>query len=249
MLLRGGQRTPTPMLDRIPYFDPRSKQYPIRATLDAEAATPRSYTWALGADVLDQGQQGSCVGHGITHELMAKPMVVTGLDSRFAREDIYWEAQKVDDWEGGSYPDATPFYEGTAVLAGAKVAQRLGHFSAYRWAFNLADLVAAVGSAGPAVIGVHWYEAMFRPDADGYISPAGDIAGGHCVVVLGVSLTRREFLIANSWGTDWSLIRWPAGRREHTYQGFAKVTFDSMERLLGENGEACIPVRNRVPVP
>lgn len=235
MLLRNGQRTNSPLLDRLTYFDERSRNFPIRSAITEKK--PRGYTWDLGMSVLDQGYEGACVGFGIAHELAARP-VVTPANSDLARS-IYFAAQKIDPWEGGAYPNAVPFYEGTSVLAGIQVAQSLGHYREYRWAFGLDDLIMAVGYKGPAVLGLNWYSGMFRPDADGYIHPTGAVEGGHCITALGVSVTRREFLLANSWGPAWSMCQWGA----RVLAGHCKVTFEDMGFLLEQNGEACIPVR------
>jgi hypothetical protein len=241
--LRGGQRSDSPLLDRIPFFDPRSRSFPVRGALEelgVDVKKPRAYTWAMDNPVLDQGDEGACVGHGFAHELAARPAVVP-VNSAMAFE-IYEEAQKIDEWEGGSYPGAEPFYEGTSVLAGAKVVTRMGHYSRYEWSFGLDDLIIAVGYRGPTVIGVNWYTGMFRPDSNGYIAPTGQIAGGHCVTILGVSLIRQEFLIVNSWGPSWSELLWQG----KLLRGYCRITFTNMERLLQENGEAVTPVRVRL---
>jgi intein/homing endonuclease len=172
----------------------------------------------------------NCVGHGFAHELIARPSVVDGIDSNFAVEKIYWEAQKIDQWAGGSYPGARPQYEGTSVLAGAKVVQKLGYVKEYRWAFGLDDLIMAVGYKGPAVIGVNWYEGMQDTDSDGYISPQGYFQGGHCVLVKGVNIKDGYFTIHNSWGEDWGV------------KGDCRITFSDMDYLLNQDGEACIPL-------
>src|SRR5215207_11165460 len=63
------------VFDRIP-----SKPDPIRqvryvmAPLVAGLA-PRSYTWRVPY-TLDQGREGACVAHGVTHEALARPVVV-----------------------------------------------------------------------------------------------------------------------------------------------------------------------------
>jgi hypothetical protein len=101
----------------------------------------------------DQGVEGRCVE-------FAGLRMMSLLNRR--RYDItsrwhYWECQRTDEWEGGSYPDADPQYEGTSVRAmmevlrahgaikskarGAQVTPeevpaRLSHadgISAYRW--------------------------------------------------------------------------------------------------------------------
>jgi hypothetical protein len=225
--LKSGHIAYDPRLTRIPVFDEKSRQYPIRTAISE--TKPRSYTWSCGKH-LDQGSEGSCVGHGFAHELIARPSVVDGIDSNFAVQKIYWEAQKIDQWAGGSYPGARPQYEGTSVLAGAKVVQKLGYVKEYRWAFGLDDLIMAVGYKGPAVIGVNWYQDMRDTDADGYISPTGDFLGGHCVLVKGVNVRDEYFTIHNSWGEDWG------------FKGDCKITFSDMHYLLNQDGEACIPL-------
>lgn len=209
--------------DRRVDFDSRSRLYPIRTLLAAPYASPwpRSYTWRCGT-VLDQGREGACVGFGWAHELAARPVVVPGVTANSAQA-IYRHAQRIDVWEGEDY-------EGTSVLAGAKAVQAGGYMDEYRWAFGLDDLRLAVGSHGPAVIGVNWYAGMFDTDSAGYVRVTGDVVGGHCVVVHGVSQRTGRFRIRNSWGPDWGV------------NGEAWVSFDDMARLLGENGEAVIPV-------
>lgn len=229
-MLRDGTTPADPRLGRLPQFDERSRAYPVRAALaPAQQAAPRGYTWRC-TTTLDQGSEGSCVGHAWAHELLARPAEATGVDHPYARERLYWAAQQLDEWEGGAYPGATPQYEGTSVLAGAKVVSGLGAMAEYRWAFGLSDLVLAVGYKGPAVLGVNWYEGMFRPDGAGYVWPSGAVAGGHAILCRGVSVSRRTFTLRNSWGPGWG------------NGGDCLVTWDTMERLLGEGGEACIPV-------
>jgi hypothetical protein len=219
-------------LARLQQFDVRSKKYPVRKLVASEK--PRSYTWPCDA-VLDQGPDGACVGFAVTHELIAIPVAVESLNAQFAKEEIYWEAQKIDPWEGGSYPGASTFYEGTSVLAGIKAAQKRGFINEYRWAFGLEDLILAVGHCGPAIVGINWYESMFDPFPCGYLHPFGQIAGGHAILVRGVNVTHQYFTLHNSWGPGWG------------DNGTAKITWDEMDRLLHEGGEAVIPTRRADP--
>lgn len=247
--LRDGSTTADPRLDRLVQFDDRSRGYPIRQLV--EDKRPRSYTWAVGS-WLDQRQEGACVGFSLAHELSSRPLRAGGIDGRYARERIYWEAQKNDPWEGGAYPDASPHYEGTSVLAGVKVCHRLGHFDHYRWAFSLEDLVLALGYKGPAVLGIWWWRGMFRPDASGFIHPTGYRAGGHAILAYRVKLVpiqpepgwaewrwenidrdRSYVGLWNSWGDDWG------------QKGTAKVSLADMGTLLSDDGEACIPIGRR----
>lgn len=235
--VRGGAVVADPRLGRVVQFDPRSRNYPVRALLTpVQLAKLRSYTWSIG-ETLDQGQEGSCVGHGIAHEIAARP-VVGSADHTKALE-IYHQAQTLDEWPGESY-------EGTSVLAGMKAATAMGYYDEYRWAFGLEDLVSAVGYRGPAVLGINWYSAMFSPDADGFIHVGGTVAGGHCILMRGikirwasrvhsgidgVDLDASYALLHNSWGPGWG------------DNGDAKLSLRDLSRLLGEGGEAAIPVR------
>jgi hypothetical protein len=150
--LKNNTITKDKRLDRVIQFDERSRNFPIRQLVADKA--PRSYTWRC-QEWLDQGTDGACVGFGIGHEIISRPAeVLARIGRRYAKEKIYWEAQKIDEWKGGSYPGASPFYEGTSVLAGLKVAQKAGWADGYRWSFSLDDLILGVGYNGPAVLGL-----------------------------------------------------------------------------------------------
>jgi len=185
---------------------------------------PRSYTWRCNS-YLDQGSDGACVGFGVSHELIARPAEAKGITYDYAME-LYWEAQKIDPWEGGAYDGAEPFYEGTSVLAGVKAAQRDGWFDEYRWAFGLNDLILGVGYNGPAVIGVNWYEGMMDTDKHGYIKPTGRALGGHCILCNAINVKKKRFTLHNSWGINW-------GNNGECY-----ISFHDMDTLLYNNGEA-----------
>lgn len=225
--LKDGSTTTDPRLDRLVQFDERSRSFPIRP--EVEDKPLRSYSWNKNV-WLDQGSEGACVGFSVCHELAARPGVVTELTNWYAREEIYWEAQKRDPWAGGAYPGAEPFYEGSSVLAGIQVAHELGYFEEYRWAFSEHDLALAVGYRGPAVLGVNWYTGMFDTDADGYISPTGQIAGGHAILCAAISVKNDAYRLDNSWGLGWGV------------NGSCYIKRADLARLLAEDGEACIPV-------
>jgi hypothetical protein len=215
-------------LARLRQFDERSKGYPIRDMV--KGRLPRSFTWACSQH-LDQGQEGACVGFALAHDLIAKPAPVRGITAEFAREKIYWQAQRDDQWEGGAYPGATPQYEGTSVLDGVKAIQKLGYITGYRWAFSLDDVVKTVSHFGPMVLGVNWYDGMFDTHSCGYLHLAGALAGGHAILCKGVNIAARFFILHNSWGSKWGV------------KGDAKISWEDVERLLHEGGEACVPVR------
>jgi hypothetical protein len=220
-------------LARLRQFDERSRNFPVRDLVKSKQ--PRSFTWGCSQH-LDQGSEGACVGFSFAHELIAKPSPVKGITAQFAIEKIYWEAQKSDPWDGGSYPGAKPKYEGTSVLEGVKAVQKLGYITEYRWAFGLDDLVMAVSQCGPAILGINWYDGMFDPHSCGYLHVGGELAGGHAILCRGVNVKGRYFLLHNSWGPNWGV------------KGDARISWEDIERLLHEGGEACIPVRRATTV-
>lgn len=220
-----------PRLGRYPQKDARNLLFPVVRGIDDRR--PRSWTWALDR-WLDQGYDGACVGFSFAHSALARPSLLQTVTEDVAKQ-IYFEAQKIDPWEGGAYDGANPHYEGTSVLAGAKIAQSLGHFKTYEWASDLNSLILAIGYKGPAIIGVNWWSGMFGPDVGGYIWPTGNIEGGHAIVVVSVNLKGSYFVLHNSWGRSWGV------------DGRCRVTFDVMEKLLNEGGEACVPLYRRMP--
>jgi hypothetical protein len=218
--LRGGHATTDPRLDRVPQFDERSRDYPIRDLIGIPSLRPRM--WRL-LERLDQGREGACVGFGWAHELNATPVRVKATDED-ARA-IYRRAQQLDEWPGEAY-------EGTSVLAGAKAVAERGHLVAYRWAFGLDDVLATLAAHGPVVIGVNWHRGMFNTDAGGYIKPTGDVLGGHCVCLRGLRRRRGgwDVIGRNSWGRGWGVA------------GDFKMRAEDLEQLLAARGDACVPV-------
>lgn len=253
--LPNGQTATDPRLDRIYELDWRSLNYTVGQELLGQSAPvyrPRSFTWQLD-EYLDQGREGACVGFAFCHELAARPQEVQGVVNQFAR-DVYFDAQRVDQWDGGAYPGAAPFYEGTSILAGAQVLQKRGYYESYHWALSAMETAQGVGYFGPAVIGVNWYTGMFNTDPNGFIHPTGRIEGGHAVLVRAVKIVyksprtwkfwrertwqdvdfdRSYVTIWNSWGPDWGV------------KGTAKLSLTNLERLIKENGDVCFPKRTR----
>ncbi len=209
-----------PRLDRKVQFDERSRGFPVRALIPP-AAKPRSYTWSCPV-VLDQGQEGACVGFSISHEAAARPCCVQDITNTSAQE-IYRRARQLDEWDGENY-------DGTSVLAGIKAAQERGWYPSYRWAFGLQDLILALGYKGPAVLGINWYEGMFNTDDQGFVHVSGELSGGHAILANGINVKKKTVRLHNSWGRDWG------------WDGECFISFDDLDRLLHEQGEACIPV-------
>lgn len=221
--LRGGYRTSDRRLDRIPQFDPRSRSFGAAAVLPVHR-DPKTTMWVC-AGVLDQGEEGACVGFSWTHELIAEPYPTEGLTNDNARE-IYNLAKTLDDTPGEDY-------EGTAVLAGAKAVKQKGYMDEYRWALSFDEVLLALSYRGPVVFGINWYESMYEP-SNATVAISGNVAGGHAILGRGVNMERQAIVLHNSWGSSW-------GGGPDLDPGDAYLSFDDLKRLLAEDGECCVP--------
>ena len=223
------------VLDWRPQFDERSKNYPIRAFFPA--VQHKAFTLWKHGEILDQGSEGACVGFGWTAEALAGPVHVDLEEAPAPKAPkepngfayyVYREAQKIDQWPGTDY-------EGTSVIAGAKVMSRYGIIHQYRWAFGIHDVVGALMSQGPVVLGINWYDGMYTAP-NGRLTVSGNHVGGHAILAIGYNPSSQVFkgqetiILQNSWGKSWGI------------DGIAEITVDDLSRLLREGGEACVPL-------
>lgn len=251
ILLRNDVITQDPRLDRIypgverhlPSLAYLARDLTVQGVALAEKPL-RSFTWSCPVH-LNQGQEGRCVEFGICHELASRPVMIPidVVNDILAGKKIYWPAQQDDEWPGGSYPGASPFYEGTSVLSGMKVAASLGFYIEYRWGLDAKDLALMIGYKGPAVLGINIYTGMMQTDAEGFLNITGRIEGGHGIMCHSVKIVRNSdrsvnydksyFWLWNSWGEGWG------------QNGRAKVRWNDMERLISEQGEVALPMTRR----
>jgi hypothetical protein len=215
-----------PKLDRIPLFDPRSRNYPVRALLP-RTVERRQRIWALPDHFpLDQGEEGACVGHGFAAELAADPIVVP-TDQAFAFE-LYEQARAQDRAMGFNFP------AGATMLGGAKAAHAGGHISSYRWAFGPDDVIDTIVELSPVVLGIWWYDSMYQTDSRGLVDISGPRVGGHCILANGYLPNHPQFgeciTWVNSWGPGYGI------------NGLGYVRLPDLARLLADQGEACIVV-------
>jgi hypothetical protein len=242
-ILKTGEELLDSRVDRIEEFDARSDDFPVAPMLKpVHLAQPRSFTWSLHHTLTQDKGDGGCVGFAWTHELIARPREVPGLDATFAREQVYWQAQRIDQWPGGDYPEADPLMAGTSVLAGAKVLHALGYFDEYRWAQSVLEMVAVLGYLGPCVFGTRWYEGMHTPDQDHFMHPTGRRRNGHCLLANGVKVIKdeggsvdfdRSFVrFQNSFGPSW-------GTNGQCYMTLTDIA------SLWEHAEVCVPFKRR----
>lgn len=232
--LRDGSHTSDPRLDRIVQFDERSRNFPVTAVAPTGL---RSKVWTQPASVrLDQGQQGSCVGHGWSHSFLTNPgQKRDGTIDHLWAVQFYYQCQRADEWPGGEYPGATPNYSGTSNLAGAKNAKARGFCDAYHWCFSIDDVMQALSHVGPVVVATNWNADMWEPTPDGLIESVGGAnEGGHCYLLRQLILKPKiadEPIVrmTNSWGLSWGV------------GGEAFFRVSDFEKLLKNDGDACVP--------
>jgi hypothetical protein len=227
--------------DWVSRHDPRSRQYGISEHIymaGQAGVVPRVQRWVPMGTPLDQGAEGSCVGHGCAHDLGGSPVRVKDMDHLYA-VNLYQFARSIDRAEHGwNWPD------GASVLAGAKALRARGFIGGFRWAFTIEDLRDALITTGPAILGVNWYDSMYETDPYGNVEVSGRIVGGHCIMVYGYNPrwrikgqngTHEIFRWQNSWGPSYGV------------NGRGVIKAEDLARLLAEDGEACIPIGRRIP--
>lgn len=125
--------------------------------LKQRGATDLTSWW----DYYNQGSEGRCVQFGVSR--MMSLLNRKRYEVRDATSNgrwLYYEAQRIDEWDGGSYPGANPSYEGTSVNAGLNVIRHFGlipyrnvdpvlaeGISEFRWARDYDDVKRVLGYA------------------------------------------------------------------------------------------------------
>lgn len=220
------------------HHDERSRAYSIRELLPEQVRRKRTM-WSVPRPVIDQGREGACVGFGWTNELRANPVMIKLPDPTQFALGLYKQAKTLDEFPGEDY-------SGTSVLAGAKAIQSLGFMTGYRWAFGIDDVIDALVTQGPVVLGIPWYDSMYSTRPSGLMEVGGKIVGGHCILATGYNPKARFFSegitntfevvrLRNSWGPDYG----KGG------DGYIKV--EDLAALLKNDGEACIPEGRKFP--
>jgi hypothetical protein len=180
--------------------DVRSLSYGLRARL-AGSAPLTDHVWPTGP-VLDQGQEGECVGCGLVDAVNALRRAAgrTDLLKIDAAAGLYHRAQQLDDVPGEAYT-------GTSVLAGLKAATEEQLIGGYLWCFGTRDVAQAVLQRGPVVVGVPWLSGMYDTGPGGLVQVTGtDTGAGHCLAVVGIRMKGPQgqpgpyFVWQNSWG-------------------------------------------------
>jgi hypothetical protein len=210
------------VLDRTPYFSTWTNYLIFWRWLKKQKKpqpTPTGDTspgWDLKIQ-LDQGQTGHCVGFGWAGWVDAMP--VEGSYQNADGHALYYECKVIDGEplaENGSY-----------VRSGALALRNRGRLAAFAFAKNTNEIDDWIDNHGPVVVGTAWTDDMFDPDATGLVKPTGNVAGGHCYLMLEKVDADDTYVFQNSWGGSW-------GRN-----GRFRMKRSDFASLLANSGEAC----------
>jgi hypothetical protein len=220
-----------PRLGRILVHDPRSRDFPVLAS----AKYPTKPTRCVEhLPILNQLAIGCCTTNAGLGMVYTDPFYRprspwqtfrTAAAAEKLAVQLYSEETQVDDSEiPGHYP---PTDSGSSGLWLMKTLQAHGYISGYRWAFGLAQTLAALATS-PVCIGVNWYSTMLDADASGMVRIARGayVAGGHEVVLVAQDPAARWVEFRQSWGTSWGI------------KGRGRMSWDTLGRLLSEGGDA-----------
>lgn len=184
---------------------------------------PGNVEWHDPDAVLDQGDQGTCVGHGVAQWGNTDP--VNDHYTHTDAQHLYYEATVLD----GSPDD--PFVpgggqQGATVRSGMKALYNRKRLNTYAVTYTVDSVRQWLQTKGPVVFGTDWENDMFYPDSNGYIKPTGGYAGGHCYLAVGDLASENAIKFLNSWGSGWGL------------GGYFKMKTADVQTLLNAQGEA-----------
>lgn len=221
----------------IPFHDPRDMLYRMRDFVRPSIVGETRPARVLHepGNTLDQGHEGSCVGHGWTGWENTKPVGHQRQQGHEFAVKWYHTAQENDAWPGTDY-------EGTSVVAGAKVGRMWGLLETWLNAATVEDIYnflwrgGDLGKGGPVVMGTVWKESMDRMTPDYFLDVdlSTRTRGGHCWLITGY-LEDDVVVCQNSWGIGYG------------DEGFFYLTRVNLDKLLNTNGTAMGAVQTGVP--
>lgn len=221
---------PQPGLGRVVSHD-----HPSRRTKHAMrrlGSTKVRRHWGVPCGILDQGGSSACTGFTSYEWLCAYPFpqAIPG----HGPYQLYDENRRHDEWAGEDY-------EGSSTTGLFEALKALGAIDRWEWGWDANTIADHVLEVAPVCMGTNWHREMFTPDRWGYVWPQGPVDGGHEWLARGVDRARKNpdkttgaFRGQNSWGPNWG------------DKGCFWVTFDAMQQLVDDQGEAGIGFERRV---
>lgn len=176
----------------------------------------------------DQGQIGSCTGHGVGGLALHAQLKVNPKAPAPSRLFIYYNERVLESTIRSD--SGAQIRDGLKVLANQGVppetlwpydvtkfknkpvkkaySTALKHKATAYHAVNSGSVKATLAAGYPVVIGFTVYTAFESQEVanTGVLNmpgPQESVLGGHCVLVMGYDDSTQRYLIRNSWGTAW----------------------------------------------
>lgn len=209
--------------------DPRSRAFAMYPT---DLGPIRVVKHRRYGTIFDQGQLGSCTGNALAGAINTVPLHQPGTRALTEADAVkLYESATVLDGIAGSYP---PDDTGSSGLGVCKAGMKAGYLTGYKHAFSIEAALASL-TVTPVITGIPWYEGFDEPDADGMVTIAGQIRGGHEIEVDAIlsigTLAETVVELPNSWGTGWGL------------NGRFRMTGQTWAELLSQQGDVTVPMR------
>jgi hypothetical protein len=208
---------------------PDARDYRVEDFLAPRATPlPRSFSYAplLGA-VLDQGQEGTCVGNALVGTVLAFDEATLPASSapylrELSRRDAYAGGRELTPLPGegcvvrsalesartrGVCIEAdrpyTPQHDpGAGPLAPVhRNENRLAGYAAV--GLDVAAIKAAMHDRGPLLAALSVRDGFYSPDGVGRVQATGADHGGHAIGLVGWDDDIGAFFLRNSWGVGW----------------------------------------------
>lgn len=217
----------TMRLGRKPHWrTPRAARLYNVQEMPRELWTKSHRWWWQDGAWLDQGDEGTCVGHAFAHRRADATIRTEGITHEYARK-LYFDATGDSTYQQGAY-----------AIDACEVLRQRGEIESYHWVTDPDELVNTLLQRGPVCVGTNWYEDMFYPEGRNnnmYLSVSGQYTGGHEYVVNGIETEPADgkpfYRIKNSWGTWWG---------KH---GTARILKQDLEDLLFEQGGDAVLIK------
>lgn len=219
------------MVDNVKYLvkpskpDSRDHAYKKESSTIKESIDLREWDSA----VEDQNKLGSCVANAIAnaYELMTKQIAPEKFVD-LSRLYIYYNSRVIENTVGedtGVYIrdglkavkfygacredlwpyDIKKFNQQPPAVCYVDATKR--NISEYKSLFSLGDMLEVLSNNKPVIIGMAVYSSFDLVNKENPViplpTPLDPYIGGHAVSIVGYDLSKHQFLIKNSYGTDW----------------------------------------------
>jgi C1A family cysteine protease len=196
----------------------------------AAASYPASFDWRAAngqnyvTSVKDQGGCGSCVAFGVTAAFEGRYQVVrneasSGIDLSEAQLFYCGGGAAGRNCSNGWWPDPALDYcvntgltdegcfpytagdQGCSLCSDAQ--NRTRNVKAWHAISSTDDMKTWISTNGPVTACFAVYNDFFNYTGGVYKHVSGDLAGGHCVCIIGYDDGQQCWIAKNSWNTTW----------------------------------------------